>query len=420
MKPHLIFIAFVFCAFCFGCKKDSSTIGDGLNFKTFNLPPDAVYSSQDNCFLVVDYLTGRLAKIDANGNLLWQRNDVFNSIKDQNSNYLQPIIISSQQNTCSFQCINDSIRGTQKYYHIVFTTLDNNGNIVVKKNLSTPKDSLEYNTVDFNNATSIALASGEFLYLIPNSYEYGSGTSLYHITVRKISASGNLIWEKKQDIKVAVNAGFSYNDDKFKLYSNDAASFYIIHKYSSTINRALKYSASGDFVSFKNINSQVIPNVGAYDNLIFSPLFINSIISPNNSDIIFTGSKNIVNSTTNRSYQNWFIYKFNSAFGIIKSNYFGDNRYAGVSCINSRGNIVLVGYEYTNYKSYFKASEFDSNTLEEISNNSYLETNNYAGLACVSNQDGSISVIATETFNFSTNPVHTIFFKLNADGSLIK
>lgn len=420
MKAHIIFIAFAFCAFSFGCKKDSSTIGDGLNFKTFNLPPDAVYSSQDNCFLVADYQTGRLAKIDGNGNLLWQRNDVFSSIdiKNQNSKEEQPIIISSQQNTCSFQFINDSIRGAQKYYHIVFTTVDNNGNILVKKNISTPKDSLDYNSVNFSNADAIALASGEFIYLVPNSFEYSTGTNLYHITVRKISASGNLIWEKKQSLKVAANTNnLDYN---LKLYSNAAATFYIIQQYSSTNNRVSTYDASGNFISFKNINSQIVPNVSAYDNLLFNLSTINSILSPNNSDIIFTGSKGLVIDATSQSVNNWFIYKFNSAFGIIKSNYFGTSRFAGVSCINTRGNIVLVGYEYINTKSYFKASEFDGNTLEEISNNSYLETNNYAGLSCISNLDGTISVIATETFNNSTNPIHTIFFKLNADGSLIK
>jgi len=322
------------------------------------------------------------------------------------------------QNTCSFQCIIDSIRGTQKYYHILFTTLDNNGNILVKKNISNPKDSLEYNTVTWSFADAIALPSGDFIYLVPNYFEYGSGTWLYHITVRKISSSGNLIWEKKQSIKVAANTNnLDYN---LKLYSNDAATFYIIQQYSSTNNRVSSYDASGDFISFKNINSQIIPNVSTYDNLLFSPSYINSIISPNSNEIIFTGSKVLSIDATNQSIDNWFIYKFNSAFGIIKSNYYGTLRSAGVSCINNRGNIVLVGYEIINTKIYFKASEFDRNTLEEISNNSYLETNIYPGLACVSNPDGTISVIATDRTVSNLDPTITIFFKLNADGSLIK
>lgn len=403
MKALLNFVVFIFCIHFFSCKKDTKTFVEEMHFKAYNFPADDAISIGNNAFIVVDYIGSRIIKIDANGNTLWEKRNLFKSwIRNLAQEGENNIIVKQFGDSILtiWEVVTDSsynLSPATKYQHLEFTKLDLSGNIILKRRLNFNYNSTIYYT------DAIQLGNGNFIFggLQNGSTDYSlhchsaSGDSLFSASIigSSLKVTGRLVSDKTNP-----NGYFILKDNLTNISSAQGSKIYIYH---------------GDNLG----NTSIVDIIYNSQFQVYCKHICAIITTPSHELNLFFN----YSPSTNQNKQ-YLGFKANDLFEEIiqiKSITTGlTNEDAGGVLIENNNTEILLGSEVQGSKKLFRMLKINNTDLRVTFEKTYDDLVNFKGLAGVINLDGSITVVGSNSEYNSRN--HTFLLRINPDGSFTK
>ena len=394
------------CIWGLGCKKKEAKLGENLSFKTFNFNADTAFSTNDNCFILVNYSIGNVAKIDASGNLLWEKRNLFQGFDYKNR--------FPGKNYITVKQFGDSVITVWEivldYPHLdsvclKMTKLDAQGNLQFKKDLFIPGS-----TYDFYYTDAMQLPNGNFIFKGDRQFTKATNPQLVLLIYdsKGMYLNSNIVGSVSPPPHVGSRM-LSYQD----------SGFWILHDYGASTIKAYRFNLAGASVGGPKIIKSSIP--AASGPLEFTIDNITSSDQKSDGSCFILGIlRNSISTLSGQQFTyNYFGATYSNSFDSIISPLFittASRLTAGGILTNHDGNFVLLGSETLGSSGFLNLISINSADLTLSQSVVNSELDDTKGLAGIVNSDGSFSVVGS--FNIYNERTNTFFIKLNSDGTL--
>jgi hypothetical protein len=373
---NILFLLFL-VAF-YSCKKEELASDSTGALTVYNFSVDKCITTNDNSFLLLGDKT--LAKVDAQGNVLWKKSSY-------GGDYVLPL-----KNNQSLLCVDAS---TYLFVEIV----SNSGSSAKTFSLTVSGNERIANPI------ATELSTGELLFM--GTSVNGVDSTLYLI---KTNSNGNPIWNKK----TKLNFNIAHID---KAITSASGNNIILIGNTGKIGGKNAMS----FVKIDTSGTLVWENkktFGIWEN------YATEIHRIDDNNYLITGYFD-KSTTLDYNYQ-FCAYKMNGmgdslnlyVTGATKQDYCTSSIY-----LPSEDNLIMLGMEGRGRNTQdlnlanIKILTLNASLSSVVSDYTYAQLQACQAMSAIKNEDGSLSVIGKKYAYGNANIVHSFFMKIKPDGT---
>ncbi|MBL0047413.1 MAG: hypothetical protein IPP32_04850 [Bacteroidetes bacterium] len=379
MRSRTPLLLCVLIAFFASCKKSEDTVENNIsNFKLLGFSSDAIISSPDKSFLLVNYNTGKIESINNEGDASWVKENCFHGFNPNKLSYLKnPVKFAFNETSelCVFESIKDTNNPTVPKHFMELSKYDKNGMLFLKKKVMLP-----------NDLDSITL----FDVIFVGQQTIVAFRQLNDLHFLNLNNTGVEIWH--QVLFLSTNG--------VRLALLNATSFIVLRDQVPNLLIENRNLSDGALAFSTSYSRQIFNGDGSNPSESFALLDIQSQLLIGENSISFCGNRDHkINSS--EIFSRIFMTRINTQSNSIKSNYMEEGSdiecLGGNLAIGADGKEKLIGLFEENSASFYPI-QFNLEDVQgaagcKITSAKIKDLTNCFPLALTVNDDGTLTIV---------------------------